>query len=617
VDFMQLARILAGVAIAACLTVPVGSQTYTESVLYSFCPSGLCPNGSGPEVGVIQGNDGNFYGMNLYGPGGNCGGEGCGTVFKITPEGVLTTLYTFCTQANCTDGYGPVMMVQGGDGNLYGVTAEGGNVDSSGVIFRLTLAGKYSVLYAFCSQLNCPDGNGPFSIVQGADGNFYGTASEGGANGKGTIFKITPAGAFTNLYSVCSVGGTACTDGSEISRGLLQGSDGNFYGTMSSGGKNGMGTFFRLTPAGVLTTLYNFCSVGGVNCSDGSGPTGLVQGSDGNFYGSAGGGSDRSGVIFNITPAGELTVITTGASAYPFLLASDGNVYGTTDQGGPNYGGTVFQVTPSGMETTIYTFCSLALCFDGDILFDAVMQGADGNFFGTTVSGGVNNGPDGCDESPNCGTVFEIAVTPALPSPVQLSLSSNSIALGASVEITYKVLNAFSLSAQQCYGFSTLNGVTTAVGKVPGTLVGGIYGGSANVTFPAAGVYHLALTCGGVESGFATLTVNGLASTSTLAASPNPATVGQTVTLSTTVTGSHATPTGTVTFYYGSQALGSVALNSSGVANLKASSTGLPAGTYAIHSVYSGNATYSASTSPTVSVKLEAASQIAALPARP
>src|SRR5208283_1359552 len=141
---------------------------------------------------------------------------------------------------------------------------------------------------SFCSQTSCTDGTNPSSTLVQFEGNFYGTTEFGGNNGEGiiyeggTVFKITPGGQLTTLYNFCSQSG--CTDGDEPFAGLVQGTDGNFYGTTVSGGANGLGTIFKLTPSGALTTLYSFCSQSG--CSDGENPyAGLVQASDGNFYG--------------------------------------------------------------------------------------------------------------------------------------------------------------------------------------------------------------------------------------------------------------------------------------------------------------------------------------------
>jgi uncharacterized repeat protein (TIGR03803 family) len=229
------------------------------------------------------------------------------------------TLHSF----NSTDGNDPLgALVQGVDGNLYGTTRFGGSFNS-GSIFKITPGGTLITLFSFCAQTSCPEGREAGApLALGTDGNFYGTTTTGGANGSGTVFKITPAGGLTTLYSFCSQAN--CADGNNVVAGLVQGTDGNFYGTASGGGVGGFynGTVFKITPAGVLTTLYSFCPLG-FSCTDGVGPSaGLVQGTDGNFY-------------------------------------------GTTTDGGAHQGGTVFKITPRGTLTTLYSFCALASCADG------------------------------------------------------------------------------------------------------------------------------------------------------------------------------------------------------------------------------------------------------------
>jgi uncharacterized repeat protein (TIGR03803 family) len=265
-------------------------------------------NGLNPEAGLVQGSDGNFYGTtyvggaNYYDPGVN---NGYGTVFKITPQGTLTTLYNFCDQPGCADGLGPQAgLVQGSDGNFYGTTAYGGTQTNCaagcGTVFRITSQGTLTTLYNFCDQPGCADGLGPqASLVQGSDGNFYGTAYWGGTNGYGTVFKITSQGMLTTL---CQFNGA---NGWNPRAGLVQGSDGNFYGTTEGGGTNSIGTVFKITSQGTLTTLWQF------NGSDGTSPFGsLVQGSDGSFYGTTWfGGTNGLGTVFKITPQGALTTL--------------------------------------------------------------------------------------------------------------------------------------------------------------------------------------------------------------------------------------------------------------------------------------------------------------------
>src|ERR1035438_5459485 len=233
------------------------------------------------------------------------------------PDWSLTTLYSFCSQTGCTDGTDPTWLIQGTDDNFYGTTA-GGGANGGGTFFKMTPGGTLTPLHSFCSQ-SCTDGSSPVALIQGTDGNFYGTTPYGGANGQGgTVFKITPNGNLTTLYSFCSQ--TGCTDGTEP-RWLIQGTDGNFYGTTQVGGANNEGTVFKITPNGTLTMLYSFsfCSP----CTEGFLPGALVQGTDGNFYGTTyDGGATGGGTIFQITPSGTLTTL------YSFLFESFDSVPG-------------------------------------------------------------------------------------------------------------------------------------------------------------------------------------------------------------------------------------------------------------------------------------------------
>jgi uncharacterized repeat protein (TIGR03803 family) len=332
-------------------------QTFTT--LHSFNGA----DGNAPEAAPIQGTDGNLYGTTL-----DDGANGSGTVFTITPSGTLTTLYNFCSQggASCTDGGFPNGLVQGVDGNFYGTTVFGGVNGSFGTIFKITANGTLTTLYSFCPQRRyniCKDGSNPHAgLIQGANGNFYGTTLEGGANGGGTVFKITPSGALTTLHSFCSQGGAGCTDGYQPEAGLLQATNGNFYGTTVFGGANntcysGCGTVFKITPSGALTTLHSF------NATDGYVPhTALVQAANGMFY-------------------------------------------GTTLNGGTNGAGNVFKMAASGTLTSLYGFCSQNNCTDGENP-NGLVQGSDGNFYGTTPLGGA---AAGCTNANGCGTAFRLS----------------------------------------------------------------------------------------------------------------------------------------------------------------------------------------------------------------
>ena len=290
----------------------------TLTTLYSFCRvadlgNGLCTDGAWPAAGLIQGIDGNFYGTTSAG-GANPNGvknvpdtpnvpgtgspNGRGTVFKLTPSGQLTTLYSFCSQADCTDGDTPNGLIRGSDGNFDGTTSAGGGAKRGGTVFKITPAGKLTTLYSFCSDADCTDGASPNGVIEGGDGNFYGTASDGGANRVGgTVFKLTPSGTLTTLYSFSGE-----ADDTAAPNGVIQGSDGNLYGTTEGGPGNQTSTVFKITPSGGPTTLYSFCSQRGTcTCPDGDAPSGLIEGSDGNFYGTtSNGGANGNGTVFKV-----------------------------------------------------------------------------------------------------------------------------------------------------------------------------------------------------------------------------------------------------------------------------------------------------------------------------
>jgi uncharacterized repeat protein (TIGR03803 family) len=352
----------------------------------------------------VQGFDGNFYGTTFEG-----GANSAGTVFKITPAGALTTLYNFCSLPGCTDGsfpYAGLLVTSNGD--FYGVTSQGGT-NLFGTIFEITREGELSTLYNFCSQANCADGSDPQMTLTEANGDLYGTTPSGGAVGSGTVFRFSPSTRqFTSLYSFCSQAG--CEDGEDPNAGLALGADGNFYGTTASGGANGLfGTVFRISPTGKLRTLFSF------DGPHGSQPSGtMVQGANGDFYGTTqAGGAKSDGTVFQITPAGMLTVLysfcsQTGCAdgTYPnggLVLATDGNLYGTAVQSGntrcPAGCGTIFKVTPTGNFTLLYSFCSQNECADGKHPLAGLVQGTNGNFYGATYFSGVSSGP---------GTIFTL-----------------------------------------------------------------------------------------------------------------------------------------------------------------------------------------------------------------
>jgi uncharacterized repeat protein (TIGR03803 family) len=548
---------------------------------------------------MVQGFDGNFYGA------ASGGTAGFGSLFRLTPAGVLTTLYTF---TGGSDGaYPDGGLVQGGDGNFYGV-ATGGGVNGDGTIFKLAPGGTFTLLHTFSGAA---DGSEPMSaLVEGTDGNFYGVAQYGGSGNSGTVFKISSTGSFSLLYSF-----TGGDDGAQPLASLLQGDDGNFYGSTPHGGdftdcpSVGCGTLFEITSSGAFTLLWTF--TGGTGGS--STETSLVEASDGYLYGTtAVSNSSASALLFKITASTSLTPVYGFANSSDagipnnLLLGSDDNFYATSETGGSTFTGSLFAYYRSvAYFENLYSF--VPTNSNGTLPLGGLVQGSDGSLYGLTARGGDGH-----------GTIFKLAVTPALAAPVQLSLSSTSVVVGTPVTLSYQVTNAFSDSMEQCYAFVTNNGVTTALGKQSGALNTTIpaYTGSITFTPTAPGTYNYALTCGGVESGFATLTVTGKASSTALQASPDPASVGQSVTLKATVTGSGTTPTGSVTFASGSTLIGTAKL-SAGTASYTASTAALPPGTYPVSASYSGDATYSASVSTASSVTLNAAPTATTLTANP
>ena len=315
-------------------------------------------DGSMPYAGLVQAADGNFYGTTAFGPA-NSGYSGYGTVFQMAPDGTFTMLWEFTGNGGASP-YGALL--QASDGNFYGTTLEGGNQSCDqgcGTVFKITPSGALTTIYRFCAQSGCADGSAPWStLIQATDGNFYGTTSSGGINDYGTVFRITPSGTLTTLRSF------QLSDGVYPEAGLVQASDGNFYGTAYDGGAGcvNCGTVFKITPSGNLTVLYNFQSTDGFRPE-----AALVQASDGNFYGTTSEGGigncvNGCGTVFEITPDGTLTFLHRfagpdgGDPIASLIQASDGNFYGTTYvRGAYNYG-EVFEMTPNGNLTVLHSF---------------------------------------------------------------------------------------------------------------------------------------------------------------------------------------------------------------------------------------------------------------------
>jgi uncharacterized repeat protein (TIGR03803 family) len=364
--------------------VSAASDTFTS--LASFNKT----NGNEPNhTALIQATDGNLYGVTSYG-----GANGSGAVFRISPSGTLDAVYSFCSLASCADGENPyTSLIQGSNGDLYGTTYSGG-ASNNGTLFKITTSGTLTTLYNFCSLASCADGSGPEGqlAVDGA-GNIYGTAYSGGASNFGTVFKFSTKGVLTTLHSFSGADG-------ENPEGGLTAASGVFYGTAQYGGAKGDGTVFKITTAGVETTLHSFTG------SDGLNPKGWLVDVAGTFYGTTPyGGANNEGSVFKMTAAGAVTTLYSfcslascadGASVTAGLMqATDGNLYGVTDSGGANGDGTAYELTLKGVLTTLHSFDGT----DGNGPQGTLLQDTNGDFYGITEFGG----------SSGDGTVFSIA----------------------------------------------------------------------------------------------------------------------------------------------------------------------------------------------------------------
>lgn len=363
----------------------VSAQTFTSLVDFNGT-DGLYPIGY-----LAQGTDGNFYGVTSGG-----GASGYGTIFRLTPAGELTTIYNFCAQPNCADGTYPeggLLLTSGGV--FYGTTAYGGDTSciapyGCGTIFKITQRGVLTTVHTFEST----DGAVPWAGLAEVGGVFYGTTLNGGevpcstfTRGCGTVFKMNPGGALTTLFTF------DYDDGAISIASLVQASNGDFYGSTNRGGNSGCfalgscGTVFKITPSGSLTTLKSF--------GDGGAPNGpMVQATDGNLY-----GTTYDGAIFKLSPGGRLAMFHQfiggeqgGVIPEGIMQATDGNLYGPTFYGGSNDYGSLYQLTLSGSLTDLHDFDST----DGFGAQGALLQSTSGIFYGAASYGGNEVCSSGC-----------------------------------------------------------------------------------------------------------------------------------------------------------------------------------------------------------------------------
>jgi uncharacterized repeat protein (TIGR03803 family) len=365
-------------ALAITFSLAVRAQAQVLHTIAAFDG----PNGYGPYSSVVQATDGNIYGTTSS--GGN--DTESGTLFRVTLSGKITDLYNFCSQAKCADGTNPASApVVGTDGNLYGVA--GGGSGNAGTFYKMTLSGEFTTVFSFCATHPCTDGAGPTGIILGGDGNFYGTTGVGGsaANG-GTLFSISPTGQFKLLYTFCSLTPN-CLDGQNPFYPPILGSDGNFYGVTWAGGSLGGGVLYELTPSGTYTVLYNFCAAS-QGCSGIGEPYFVVRDANGNFFGTTEYNARGLGYgsVFEITSTNQLLVLHNfdDYNDWPYTgltIANDGNVYGVFGYD-TKASGSIFKVTPAGVYTRVYSFRGTAAPPVGPLF-----QGTDGSFYGVTPYG--------------------------------------------------------------------------------------------------------------------------------------------------------------------------------------------------------------------------------------
>jgi len=383
-------RIFAMALLAITVAGATTSAHEQYTVLFNF--GNVAGDAVNPLGVLAQGRQGNLYSTSQSG-----GAPFWGAVFKITPGGNEKVLYSFCSQTNCADGNTPVSgLTLRPDGHFLGTTPFNGSGigQGSGTIFDISPTGGLTTLYSFTGGT---DGASPqASPILGPDGQFYGVAvSAGGPTGCGTIYRLSAV--FTVLHSFDKVHG--CSPSSA----LVLGTDGSFYGTTSAGGTANTGVVFRLTyrpgKATLFSVLANFDSTTGPPI----GP--LVEGSDGNFYGVTNGIINKTfGSVFKVTSGGVVTILHTlnGTTdgAYPgagLTLASDGNSYGTARRGGASLAGTLFQITPAGSFSVLHNFDR-----SGNPPTNTI-QHTNGQLYGVTSYGGTGSA---CSGTVGCGVVY-------------------------------------------------------------------------------------------------------------------------------------------------------------------------------------------------------------------
>jgi len=399
--------VLAAIAVSAVLPPAQSATAAKLTVVYAFCADNYCTDGALPMGTPALDAAGNIYGT-TQGTGSYTQNP-YGSVFKITPKNVFTRLHEFCDLSGCTDGFYPQSDITlDTKGNLYGTASMGGSRER-GAVYKISPAGAVTVLHSFCSNSVasiCVDGDQPEgSVVVDKAGTVYGLTYNGGKQGYGLLYKIDPTTQrLSYVYSFCA--SASCIDGQRPDGRLLNDGKGNLYGVTYYGGANGYGTLFKVSIATHrITTLYSFCRLSG--CPDGGYPRGgLVMDRAGNIYGVAsyGGGSSNGGVLYKITGKTysvvrkfcTLSFCTDGQRPNGALaISAKGIIYGTTSAGGNTSGrGVLFRYdTVKKAYGVTYSFCAQTACNDGanPATNAGVAIDTAGNLYGTTTYGGKGN----------------------------------------------------------------------------------------------------------------------------------------------------------------------------------------------------------------------------------
>jgi uncharacterized repeat protein (TIGR03803 family) len=356
-------------------------------------------DGSSPVAGVTIDSAGNLYGTTEGGGHAGCSRSGgCGTVFKIAPDGTESVLLAY----DKTDGSMPISVPYiDKSGDLYVTTVEGGHGRGlgHGTLVKISPNGQSTVLYDFCQTKACPDGGSPIGrLIADKSGDLFGVAYVGGPDADGVIYEFTQSGGYQVFYAIGAP---------DASGYFARDSKGNFYVSTLAGGANAAGTIIRVSPKGVGVVLHQFGGGG-----DGAEPTGITLDRAGNLYGfTQSGGADDAGTVFSIDARGAEKVLYsfTGGSdgstpvAAP-ILDKEGNIYGVTSAGGANGDGVVFERAKRGALKVLHDFTNSP---DGAQPAGQVLLTRSGALYGTTFYGGDNKKGAVCHYD-GCGTVYAL-----------------------------------------------------------------------------------------------------------------------------------------------------------------------------------------------------------------